>query len=1513
MTTRQAILDYRTTGAEGAAARVISIETALRKQRESAERLAPVLKKTTVDTGGLGSIAQSASAKITSLTNTLGPLGAGLGAVSRNAPLAATGLLKVVAAQERASLLSRTLNVALLGGASAMAIGAVAAASYADDALRAADSYATLHARIRTFSEGAISAAATERDLYATAKDARASVADLTTLYTRLAPAVKDYGKTQQDALTITQLTSKALAIQGADVREQAAATVQFSQAIASGVLRGDELRSLLESSPQLLRYVAQNLEINGKVGVAFSQLRKLGEAGTLTTDKLISALLKAQPAIERDFINAPKTAQQGWIVLKDQITRTVGTIDATLGGQRAVVAWLGKMAEGAEAWRKNMLVDPAAFNNVKAIAGFVGGAVESIGDLGALAVENFDKIVTAGQAIIALKLGSVIANSFVTAAKASQDALKGLQDYRQQAGFRVGAAANPAAGQAATALRASALAADTLATEKMAAADQAAARAAIVRSAADKAQAEAEAVRTAAAAAHARSEAALAAVEAASGREIAAAERLKGEAAIIRAKLEEDAARRSAAVTVSNNAARASRELSGAGIGTAGTYYAKLAQDDARTAALFTDEQRRAQLARLAEIEVAEKRAADTVIAAETRKSAAVVAAEREMAAASALSVQAKVAETEAASLDTAATRAETAAKSTNLAATNAVTFATTRNIIAKEAETAVTVELTAAQVALGVAQKAALGLYSLLGGAVGVATLVIGGLIYAVLEAQKAEKAHYDAMRDSVDITDKLRASTDAMAAATWSEIPGIVAKTQALREQAAAQEKVLASQLKGKQAELETLRSQQGKGLSAEASEGNAYQMAALEREIRALGGVVGGARQRTAAANQEAYRVGIIQAGKDKANANAQLSRGTDAAGRPLTEEARSSLQATVKAKTDYLVSQVDKLDTDIAVVDGLIAAANKPKPRGQKVSDADKQGLAALRTALGTARDNASEGALSGAQSSFTPPGPNPKKVPGNAGVTAAYTDLLKSSFLNLSGGTGFAAKNGAVTLDGKSVSARSEDEATALAKYVKVVESLNDATDAQIKKSADALGVQTKSKAELKAAAGAILAHELATSKAAQADDKWEDIKAEMAGSTRSEVKAQRELNDLIADGATITEEGKKAYLAWIAARETAAKLQRGLQVAQPLVQRGFDLAQAGTTRPVLANGVIDDKKATEQLMAARAAVMLDRDRAVREEIAKRVAAGDLLAQDVAKATTDATAAYQVAVEISTQEQLLEIRKAKLNESVQAQEQQIAEMADAIGGAVDDLWRGDNFKDVGKHLIQDLMQAMYDELLGNPLRELIKTALRDLTKSEGGGGGKGGLFKALGSAAKAAFGSMAGGEDGGSSVHSSANKFADGRLPGYAAGRMDGVRFRGRGGPRGDDNLVRISDQEGIITARTVRTYLPILELMEKGLYDPSLGLPRHAEGYMPRVPSPASLGGGPGGGSGGRDGDVFVNNYGQPMDVTQRRDERGATHIDLRPMARAGARDAARNGDIDRGLRERIPPTRRG
>ena len=1384
MTTRESKLVFSEAGASGVRARVVSLTEALEGQKRRHAELQQILPKTGASLGVVEAASQSAAAKITSLTNTIGPVGAALGAVTRSVNPAAQGLIAYASAAEKVSLANRLMNSVLIGGTTTMLAAGAVATAYADDILRASDTYSTLTARIRTFSEGQIAAAQTERALYEAARESRTGVGDLTTLYTRLTPALRDFGRSQEDALTVTQLTSKALAIQGADVREQAAATIQFSQAIASGVLRGDELRSLLESSPQLMRYIAQNLEINGKVGVAFSALRKLGEEGALTGERVVSAMLRAEALINKDFGTAPKTAQQGWIVLKDEITRTIGSLDKMVGGQKAVVAWLGEMTDKAEAFRQKLLSDPAALDGLKQAQDFVGDAVSSIGALGKVAVENFDLLVSAGQAVLALKLGSVLASWFAQAATASKAAIANVQAFQQAARFNAGAVQNPVIAEAARNARAAATAADARAADLIARA------------------------------------------------ELKAAEALAARRASEQALLQAQLARRSV----------------GAG---------------------------------------------------------SVAAAEAEAAASAQVAV---------------AKRAEAAAKVAATSATNASTIASTRNAVAQEAEALATANVTSGQIAKTGVMRVVTGAYNLLGGGIGVATLALGGLLFALMKSEEAFQQQVAAQRDAMVVGDRLRAITDQMTTSTYSRIQSLEIETQTLLANAAAEREKAKALVERKEAEIRAAPGFAGQVTGGYSAGVVAAQIARTRKEIDA-------AKANIAASNAETWRNSQEQIKQDLAKSvvktreiQQQLNSGKDLAGRALTDQQRAALTSDLTGLFKKGQDAVDQWQARMNRQQGVVQSAKG----GAKAGANEVLGI------YSGILDVAAELVSAAGQSSGTPPAPKtpkPKAVVVPGGVSAAYTDLLRAGFLQLDGGRGYSVDDGQVSRGGQAVTARSEDEAAALTRYVKIVESLNDATDAQIKKEAEKLGVTARSKDELKLAAGAILDQELATSKASRAEERWLDIKAEMSGESRALIKAENDLQQLIRDGGvTAMDPMIERYKAWIKLQDQAARAAEALQAAQAPVQRGFEDALATQPAAVTPQGLVDPTAAIKQVEDAKARVALDRTRIVEDEIArlKRASGGRLADEEKLRARL--MQGFDIALEVETQDRILEIKRQALRDDAQALEQHAAQTADTLVGALRDISFGGDIKDVGKRLGMDILSALYDELIGNPLRFAIQSAIRNLVQSNGGGGGS--FWKTLLNVG-ASF--VTGGANLSSTVSATIaanpNLFADGRVPKFANGRnpwMDGPFVRGPGTPRSDRTPAWVSPDEAIINALSSQRYQRELRAINDGTFDPyadlrrlqdrtGLGGPgRYADGYNPSYGATAPVYRAPVAAAAGP-GELHVHNHGEPMKITARRDERGATHIDMKPLADSVVRSAAHSGALGRAQREQRQPKLRG
>lgn len=121
-------------------------------------------------------------------------------------------------------------------------------------------------------------------------------------LYTRVGNAAKSYITTQEDLLGVTDTISKALVVGGASAQEASAVMQQFAQALASGVLQGDEFRSMAEAAPQYLD------QLSIAMGIPREQLKKMASDGKLTAREVIEATRKMSGFFEDRFKKMPMT-----------------------------------------------------------------------------------------------------------------------------------------------------------------------------------------------------------------------------------------------------------------------------------------------------------------------------------------------------------------------------------------------------------------------------------------------------------------------------------------------------------------------------------------------------------------------------------------------------------------------------------------------------------------------------------------------------------------------------------------------------------------------------------------------------------------------------------------------------------------------------------------------------------------------------------------------------------------------------------------------------------------------------------------------------------------------------------------------------------------------------------------------------------------------------------------------------------------------------------------------------
>ena len=174
------------------------------------------------------------------------------------------------------------------------------AAGKAQEMIQIADAWAMMSARLKLATAGQQEFTTAQRELFAIAQRIGVPIQETATLYGRLQQAVRMLGGEQKDALAITESISQALRLSGASATEAQSALLQFGQALASGVLRGEEFNSVVENSPRLAKALADGLD------VPIGRLRKMAEEGRLTADVVVNALMSQKDKLATEYAQLP-------------------------------------------------------------------------------------------------------------------------------------------------------------------------------------------------------------------------------------------------------------------------------------------------------------------------------------------------------------------------------------------------------------------------------------------------------------------------------------------------------------------------------------------------------------------------------------------------------------------------------------------------------------------------------------------------------------------------------------------------------------------------------------------------------------------------------------------------------------------------------------------------------------------------------------------------------------------------------------------------------------------------------------------------------------------------------------------------------------------------------------------------------------------------------------------------------------------------------------------------------
>lgn len=157
-----------------------------------------------------------------------------------------------------------------------------------------------------------INGTATETDtivkqIYASAQNARGSFGDMAAVVAKFGNNARDAFASQDEVIAFANLIQKQMTIAGASTQEASNAMLQLSQALGSGVLRGDELNSIFDQAPNLIQSIADYLD------VPIGKIREMAQDGQLTADTVKAAIFSSADDINAKFEAMPMTWGQVW------------------------------------------------------------------------------------------------------------------------------------------------------------------------------------------------------------------------------------------------------------------------------------------------------------------------------------------------------------------------------------------------------------------------------------------------------------------------------------------------------------------------------------------------------------------------------------------------------------------------------------------------------------------------------------------------------------------------------------------------------------------------------------------------------------------------------------------------------------------------------------------------------------------------------------------------------------------------------------------------------------------------------------------------------------------------------------------------------------------------------------------------------------------------------------------------------------------------------------------------
>jgi tape measure domain-containing protein len=249
--------------------------------------------------------------------------------------------------------MNSTFLSGIAGKAGAALLGVLAVreiAGYANEVRKIADEYVNLNSRLKLVTADEQELATVRSRLYEISQETGTDFAGNADSYAKLARAVKDLGGDAEDTLQIVEMVNKSLTINGSTTAMSSAFMLQFAQAMGSGVLQGDEFRSMLENNGFFAAELAKALDTD------IAGLRAMSKAGELTADVLRAAFPKMAGAINDEFAQISPTIGRAVTMLSNAFKQIIAESNESSKGTDKIAASITSIARSIEQNREGII-----------------------------------------------------------------------------------------------------------------------------------------------------------------------------------------------------------------------------------------------------------------------------------------------------------------------------------------------------------------------------------------------------------------------------------------------------------------------------------------------------------------------------------------------------------------------------------------------------------------------------------------------------------------------------------------------------------------------------------------------------------------------------------------------------------------------------------------------------------------------------------------------------------------------------------------------------------------------------------------------------------------------------------------------------------------------------------------------------------------------------------------------------------------------------------------------------